>query len=118
MIGDRDAFFDEVLNSLIIQRYLAMAGEMFEMGFDDRHTLPHDRFHHRIFVIGRCLAFDNRDRSLGAGPYTGTKTITEEIADKPCLPVDELKGSLRAVRDALAAACAFVFINTDYVPFH
>jgi hypothetical protein len=118
MIGDRDAFFDEVLNSLIIQRDLPMTSEMFEMGFDDRHTLPHDRFHHRMFVIGRCLAFDYRDRSLRTGPDTGTKTITEEIADKACLAIDQLKGSLRAVRNALAAPGASGIINTDYVPFH
>jgi hypothetical protein len=118
MIGDQDAFFDQVLNSLIIQRDLPVTCEMFEMSFDDRHTLPDNRFHHSIFVIGRCLAFDNRDRSLGAGACAGSKTIAEEIAYEPCLSVNELQGSLRAVRDALAASRAFFIVDTDYLPFH
>ena len=59
MIGDGDAFLDEVLNSLIIECDLPMTCEMVEMGFDDQHTLFHYRCHHRIFVIRRCFAFDN-----------------------------------------------------------
>ena len=118
MIGDGDAFLDEVLNSLIIECDLPMTCEMVEMGFDDRHTLFHDRCHHRIFVIGCCLAFDNGDRSLGAGSYAGSETITEEIANKPCLSINELKSSLRTVRNALTASRACIFVNTDYGPFH
>jgi hypothetical protein len=118
MIGDQDTFLDEVLNSLIIQRDLPVTCEMFEMGFDDRDTLFHDRFHHGSFVIWYCLAFNNRDRSFRAGSYTGSETITEEIAYETCFTIDKLKRSLRAVRDTLTASRAFGIVNTDYLPFH
>jgi hypothetical protein len=92
--------------------------EMFEMGFDDRLTLFHNRFHHRIFVIGRCLALDNRYSSLWAGSYTGSETIAEEIANEAGFSINKLKSPLRAVRDALATSCASGIVNTDYLPFH
>jgi hypothetical protein len=118
MIGDWNAILDQVLDSLIIQRDLAMAGEMFEMRRNYRCTLPDDIFHDRLLIVGNRFPLNDADRPFRAGTNAGTKTIAEKVTDQPCLSVDELKSTLRAVRDALTASRAFCIVNTDYVPFH
>jgi len=118
MIGDRDTVLYQVLDSLVIQRDLAMAGEMFEMRLYYRCSLPDDIFHDRLLIVGNRFPLNDADCALRTGANAGTKTVTKKIADKPCLAIDQLNGSLRAVRDALATPCASGIINTDYVPFH
>jgi hypothetical protein len=118
MIRDRYAVLYQVLDSLIIQRDLAMTGEMFEMRLNYRCSLPDDIFHDRLLIVGNRFPLNDADRSFRAGTNAGTKTIAEKVTDKPCLSIDELQGSLRAVRDALATSRAFCIVNTDYVPFH
>jgi hypothetical protein len=118
MIRDWYAVLDEVLDSLIIQRDLAMPGEMFEMRLNYRCSLPDDILHDRLFIVRNRFTLNDADRTFRAGPDTCTKTIAKEIADEPSLSIDKLKCSLRAVRDALAAPCAPGIINTDYLSFH
>jgi hypothetical protein len=118
MIRDQDAVLYQVLDSLIIQGDLIMGGEMFQVRLNNRNTLPDDILHDRLLIVGNSFTLDYRDRPLRTCADAGTKTIAEEITYKPCLPVDKLKSSLRAVRYALATPCASGIINTDYFPFH
>jgi hypothetical protein len=118
MIRDQDAVFDQVLNSLVVQCHLPVTGKVFEVGFDDGRTLPYNRFHHSPLVVRRCLALNNRDRSLRAGSDACPEPVTEEVGDKPRFSFDDLEGPLRAVRDALAASRAFRFIDSDNLAFH
>jgi hypothetical protein len=118
MIGDRNSLLDQVLNSLIIERDLPVACEMFEMGFDNRRALLHDGRHHGLFIIGRSFPFDNRNSSFRTGPDAGSEPVAEQVGDQPCFPVNNLEGPLRAVRDALAAPRAFRFVDADDLSFH
>jgi hypothetical protein len=118
MIRDRYAALYQVLDCLIIQWDLTMAGEMFQMRLNNRCTLPDDILHDRLLIVGYSFSLDYRYRPLRTGTDAGTKAVTKEIAYEPCLSVNKLKSSFRAVRYALTASRAFGIINTDYFPFH
>src|SRR5665647_1467238 len=105
-------------NRLVVQIHLTVAEKMFEMCPDYHWSLPDYGLHHGFFIVIFCFTFDDRDCSFRADTYAGTETITEKISDEPCFPVNDLKGTLRAVRDAKPASRTSVFINTDYFPFH
>jgi hypothetical protein len=118
MIRDQNAILYQEFNSLIIQRDLTMAGEMLQMRPDDWCPLSDYILHDSLLIVGNSFALNDADRPFWTGPDTCTKTIAEEIADKPGLSIDELKSSLRAVRDTLTTSRAFGIIDTDYFPFH
>jgi hypothetical protein len=118
MFWNRIRRFDQVLYGLIVELPLPMTKEMLEMGPDNRCSLFCDIPHYGLLIIGNSLAFDNADRTLRAGADAGAKAITEKVAYKPGFSPDQLQGSLRAVRDALAASRAFLLIDADDPAFH
>jgi hypothetical protein len=118
MVWNGDGMILQVVNRLVIEFHLPMAGKMFEMGFDHRFSLPDNGLHHGFLIVGYSFSLDDTDRSFGAGAYAGPETIAEEITYEPCLSINELKCSLRAVRDALPASRAFGIVDIDYLPFH
>src|SRR5512136_671423 len=86
MIRDQNAILDQVLDGLIIQRDLSMAGEMLQVCLNYRCSLPDNIFHNCLLLVGNRFPLNNADRSLRAGTNACTKTLTEEVTDKPCLP--------------------------------
>jgi hypothetical protein len=108
----------QVFKRLFIQISLPVAGKVFEMGFDDGCALPHDVLHYRLFIVRSGFTLDDADRAIGAGPYARAQAVAEQVAYESSLTVDDLDGSLRAVRDALPASRAFVFVDADDLPFH
>jgi hypothetical protein len=116
--GNVDFVLLQVFNRLVIQISLPMAGKVLEMGFDDGCTLSHDILHYRLFIVGDGFALDDDDRALGAGPDASAEAVAEQVAYEPCLTIDDLNSSLRAVRDALPASRAFIFVDANYLPFH
>jgi hypothetical protein len=95
-----------------------MSCKMLEMCFDHRGSLLYDIRHHGLLIVGDSLTPDYADRAFRAGADAGAKAVAEEVAHEPGLSPDDLQRSLRAVRDALAASGAFLFIDTDDLAFH
>ena len=118
MVRDGDGIFYQVFNCQVIEFYLPVAAKMFEMRLYNRCTLFYNIFHDGLLIVGYSLPLDDAYRSFGACADAGSETIAEEIAYEPGLPIDDLKGTLRAVRDTLAASRALVIVNTDYFTFH
>ena len=118
MVRDWYPVLDQVLNRLVVQVRLAVTREMLEMGFDDGNSLFYDHCHHRLLVIWHGFALDDADRTLRAGADAGTEAVAEEVAHEPCLPVKDLECPFRAVRDALAASRALLFIDADDLTLH
>ena len=112
------SFSIRVLDRLVVESGLAMAGKVLEMRLNDGCPLFCDSCHHGLFIVRHGLPLDYRYRTFGTGADAGAKTVAEEVADKAGLALDQPERPFRAVRDALAAARAFFLIDTDDLPFH
>jgi hypothetical protein len=54
-----------------------MAGEVFEMSFNNWCALSYDVLHNRLFIVMGGFALDDTDRSLWAGPDACAQAIAE-----------------------------------------
>src|SRR5208337_3145950 len=118
MPGDGDVVLYQVLDCLVVECYLAIAGKVLQVRFDDRCSLLCDSSHHDLLIVRHRIALDHRDRSLRTRTYAGPKPVAEKVADQPGFPFDQLERSFRAVRDALAASSTFPVFYADDLPFH
>jgi hypothetical protein len=118
MFGNIHAMPDQALDCFVVECGLAVAGKMLKMGTDYRRTLFYYPLHHCRFAVGYRFAFDNLDRTFRAGADTGPEPVAEEITYEPGLIVNDLDRPFRTIRDALAAACTFRFVNADDIPLH
>lgn len=118
VIGDGDAVLDQVLDGLVIQCDLTMAGQVFQVRFYHRGALLDDPCHDSPLIVWLGLAFDHADRTFRTGADAGTKAVTEKIAHEPGFAIDDLQRSLRTVGDALATTGAFRIVNADDLPLH
>jgi len=95
-----------------------MTLQVLEMCQDHVVALGDDVFYHFDFVIGIRLAFLDCDGIFGAGTQAGAQAVTEQIADKTRLPVNNLQGAFRTRARTYAATIAFFLVDCNYVPSH
>ncbi len=119
VVGYGDSVRGQVLDRLPVEPHLPVAEKVLQVCPDDRFSLGHDLFcHHGLFIVRLGLPLDDADRPLRAGPDTGAKPVAEEVTHEPCLPVDDLKRSFRAVGDAETAPGAFLLVDIDDLSLH
>ena len=118
VVRDHHGVLDQVFNRLVVQVPLPVAEQVFEMRFDDCPSLSYNVFHYRLFIIRHGLTLNNADRPFRAGPGTRPEPVTEKVAHQPCLPVNDLERTFRAIRYALSAPRALLLVYADNVSFH
>src|SRR3989338_178621 len=97
----------------------SMLLEMLKMSLDSIPSLWNYVFRHDLCLIIRpCLYLFDGYRSLRAMAYAGSKTVAEQVADKPCLAVDYPQRPFLTVWHTKPAPVAFFFVDIDYCSFH
>ena len=106
------------LDRLVVESGLPMAREMFEMCPDDRRPLFYDSCHDGLSSYGTASRSITEIAPSGQVPIQAPRPSQKMSLTRRAFPSISRSAPFRAVRDALAAARAFLLIDTDDLPFH
>ena len=109
--------FQEI-DRLIVKLRLVVRFQVIEVGGNHVFTLRDDVRHHPILIVGLRFPFVNGNRAFRAMADARAEAVAEQVAYEPRLAVHDLDRAFGAIRNARAAARAFVRVDGNDGSLH